>query len=80
MPESPQAGADNGIFHIQGIWLRGVDRQQANWEKDHLDCRVIKTYPVELVPLEFHKPAFEFAPMPPAQPPLRMRIDFERAK
>jgi len=67
-------------FTFKGFDDAELIDNRRKWQEDHLDCRVIKTYEIERVPLEFHKPAYEFAPIPPAQPPFRMRIDFERAK
>jgi len=66
-------------FTFKGFDDAELIDDKRRWQEDHLNCRVIKTHAIERIALEFQKPAYQFAPIV-VQPPLRMRIDFERAK
>jgi hypothetical protein len=66
-------------FTFKGFDETELINSKLKWQGDHPDCRVTKTYPIEGLPLQVHTPAYQFAPIPPAQPRYQMRIDFERA-
>jgi hypothetical protein len=70
---------------MESFTFKGFDETELisskfKWQGDHPDCRVIKTYPIESLPVHFYRPAYQFAPIPPAQPRCQMRIDFKPAK
>lgn len=53
-------------FIFAGFGDAELFNSRFKWQEGYPDCRVVKTYPVERVPLQVQTPAYKHAPILPA--------------